>query len=76
MVVSWCLLISPSTGPCDASLEGSNGTLLRSLLEDHGLVASNTYRVNTDTFVSGSILVDGVPVTGRIDYIAFPRCLH
>ena len=67
---------SPSIGPCDASLENSNGTLPRSLLEDHGLVASNTYRVNTDTFVSGSILVDGVPVTSRTDYIAFPRCLH
>ena len=67
---------SPSIGPCGAALDDSNGTLPRSLLEDRGLVASNVYRVNTETFVSGSLLVNGVPVTSRIDYIALPRCLH
>ena len=62
----------PHVGTCNEAQENSNGVLLRELLVNCNLVATNTHKINTDTFCSVSLQ----GVSSRIDYICCPVCFE
>eukprot|EP00971_Amphidinium_carterae_P329881 6462645-Amphidinium_carterae.1 len=60
-----------SVGPCQPEGHGHNSQLLLDFLITFKLVASNTFRMNEPTYVSGSH-----GTTSRIDYILVPWSTH